>query len=169
MCAFGFVFLGIDLVVDLKVKQAQGCTVASMIHYGSHGPNLFRAEFGQLMKWAKKNKLRTGKWIMRFLDEPDGKTPPSKLRSEACLEIRGTARSEGKIRIKKFPKQTVVSVTFDPGKVSPRLVYSGIYGWLRYSDFKATDSPSREVYAGNPWANAHVWANAEVQVPVRRR
>jgi len=153
------------MVVDLKVKQVQGYMVASMIHYGPHGPNMFRTEFNQLEKWAKKNKLQTGKWIMRFLDEPGGKTTPGRLRSEACLEIRGKARPEGKIRIKKFPRQTVLSVTFDPEKFSP----SGIYGWLRYSDFKATDSPSREVYAGNPWTNARAWANAEVQVPVRRR
>jgi effector-binding domain-containing protein len=156
------------MVVDIKVKQVQSYTVASMIHYGPHGPNMFQAEFGLLAKWAKKNKVRTGKWIMRWLDEY-GSKPASKLRSEACLEIKGRAKAEGKIRIKKFPKHTVVSVTFDPEQVSARLVYSGIYGWIRYSDFEATDSPSREVYSGNPWTNPHAWANAEIQVPVKRR
>jgi DNA gyrase inhibitor GyrI len=85
------------------------------------------------------------------------------------LEIKGPARREGKIQIKKFPRHMVLSVTFDPEKISPRLVYSGIYGWLRHSDFEATRSPPREVYAGNPWTNPHAWANAEVQVPVKRR
>ena len=94
---------------------------------------------------------------------------PNKIRSEACLEIKGKARMEGKMKIKKFPKHAVVSVIFDPEKVSPRLVYSGIYGWIRYSDFEATDSPPREVYAGNPWTNSRAWANAEVQVPVKKR
>jgi hypothetical protein len=40
---------------------------------------------------------------------------------------------------------------------------------LRYSDFQATDSPAREVYAGNPWKSPHAWAHAEVQVPVKKR
>jgi len=156
------------MVVDIKVKQVAGFTVASLIHYGPHGPNMFRNEFDRLTKWAKKNKLRTGKWIMRWLDEP-GNKPASKIRSDACLEIKGKAKGEGKIQIKKFPKQTVLSVTFDPEEVSARLVYSGIYGWIRYSDFRTTDSPPREVYADNPWRNRRAWANAEVQVPVKRR
>ncbi len=156
------------MVVDIKVKQVPSYAVASLILYGPYGPNMFRAEFDHLVKWAKTNKLQTGKWIMRWLDEPKGK-PASKVRSEACLEIKGKARIEGKIRIKKFPKHTVASVVFDPEKISPRLVYSGIYGWLRYSDFQATRSPAREVYTQNPWANSHAWANAEVQVPVKKR
>jgi len=156
------------MVVDIRVKQVASYTVASLIHYGPHSPNMFRTEFNQLVKWAKKNKLRTGRWVMRWLDEP-GKKPSSKIRSEACLEIKGKAKMEGKIMIKKFPKHTVLSVVFDPEKVSPRLVYSGIYGWIRYSDFEATDSPPREVYTGNPWTSPHAWANAEVQVPVKKR
>jgi len=156
------------MVVDIKVKQCPSYRVASLIHYGPHVPNMFRAEFDHLVKWAKKNKLGTGKWMMRWLDEP-GSKPSNKIRSEACLEIKGTARLEGKIMIKTFPKHTVLSVTFDPEKVSPRLVYSGIYGWIRYSDFEVTDSPPREVYTANPWTNPHAWANAEVQVPVKKR
>ena len=100
------------MVVDIRVKQVASYTVASLIHYGPHSPNMFRTEFNQLVKWARKNKLRTGKWIMRWLDEP-GKKPSSEIRSEACLEIKGKAKMEGKIMIKKFPKHTVLSVIFD--------------------------------------------------------
>jgi len=156
------------MVVDLKVKKVPAYTVASIIHYGPHEPNMFRNQFNLLVRYAKRNTLRTGKWIMRWLDEP-GKKPANKIRSEACLEIKGAAKAEGKIKIKKFPKHSVVSVVFDPEKVSAHLVYCGIYGWLRYSDFEATDSPAREVYSGNPWTNPHAWANAEVQVPIKRR
>jgi effector-binding domain-containing protein len=157
------------MVVDIKVKQVPGYRVASLIHYGPHGPNMFRTEFAYLVKWAKKNKLRTGKWVMRWIDEPGTNKPAKKIRSEACLEIKGKARMEGKIKIKTFPKQTVLSVTFDPEKVSTHLVYCGIYGWIRYSGFQATDSPPREVYTANPWTNSRAWANAEIQVPVKKR
>ena len=130
--------------------------------------DILRAEFNQLVNWAKKRKIRTGRWILYFLDEPGGRRPANKLRSEACLEIKGKAKTEGKIRMKKLPAQMVASVTFDPDKVSPRLVYSGIYGWLRYAGYKDVGH-SRELYEGNPWTNARAWAKAEVQVPVKRR
>jgi len=156
------------MVVDIKVKQVPSYTVATIIHHGPHEANMLRTEFNQLVNWAKRNKLSTGKWIMRWLDEP-GRKPSSKIRSEACLEIKGKVKAEGKINIKKFPKHTVASVIFDPGRVSAHLVYFGIYGWIRYSEFEATDSPPREVYSGNPWTNPHAWANADVQVPVKRR
>ncbi len=92
----------------------------------------------------------------------------NKLRSEACLQIKGNAKSEGKIKVKTLPAQNVASVTFNPDKVSPHLVYSGIYGWLRYSGFKDT-TQGREVYDGNPWRNPRAWANAEVQVPAKKK
>ena len=140
-----------------------------MLRVGSYERNMLRSEFSQLVKWANKRKLRTGKWMLYFIDEPGGRRPMNKLRSEACLQIKGSAKSEGRIKVKVLLAQKVASVTFNPDKISPRLVYSGIYGWLRYSDLRATDSPPREVYAGNPWTNPRAWANAEVQVPVKRR
>ena len=156
------------MVVDIKVKNVQSYNVASIMRVGPYGRDMLRAEFGQLVNWAKKKKLRTGKCLLYFLDEPGGRRAANKLRSEACLEIKGKAGTEGKIRVKKLPAQRVACVTFDPDKVSPRLVYSGIYGWLRYGGFREA-GPSREVYNANPWTNARAWANAEVQVPVKRR
>jgi len=156
------------MVVDIQVKHAPSYRVASLIHYGPYAPNMFRTEFDQLVKWAQRHHLKTGKWIMRWIDEPNSK-PASKMRSEASLEIRGKALTEGEIMIKKFPARTVAYVKFDPEQISARLVYSGIYGWLRYSDFEAADGPAREVYEGNPWSNRRAWSNAEVQVPVKKR
>jgi len=106
--------------------------------------------------------------MLYFIDEPGGARPMNKLRSEACLQIKGNAKSEGKIKVKTLPAQNVASVTFNPDKVSPHLVYSGIYGWLRYSGFKDT-TQGREVYDGNPWRNPRAWANAEVQVPAKKK
>ena len=156
------------MTADLRVKRAPSYRVASMMRVGPYAGNMLRSEFSQLVKWAEKKKLRTGKWIMFFIDEPGGRRPANKLRSEACLQIRGRAVSEGKIRVKKLPRQKVVAVSFNPNTVSPRLVYSGIYGWLKFAGLKDAGL-SREVYEGNPWTNPRAWANAEVQVPVKRK
>jgi len=156
------------LFVDIKVKTAPRYKVAYITHVGPYsGQNMWRAEFTQLEKWAKKRKVHTGRWIMYFIDEW-GKKPNRQRRSVACLEIKGRAEPEGKIKIMTLPRQRVASVTFNPDEVADDIVYHGIEGWLQYRPFKAA-GPSREVYVASPWTNRRAWANAEVQVPLKRK
>lgn len=156
------------MVVQARLKNAPSYSVASLMHVGPYRPDMLRAEFSRLMSWAKKRKLRTGKWFAYFHDEPGGRRPASKFRSEACLEIRGRAKPEGKIRIKKLPKQRVASVVFNPNQISPDLIYGGLYGWVQYSGLRNA-GPPREIYTSDPWKNARAWANVEVQMPVKRK
>jgi DNA gyrase inhibitor GyrI len=161
-------FTWFSMRVDFKVKVAPSYNVAYILHRGPYtGQNMWKSEFNQLVKWARKHKLRTGKWIMYFLDKWDIK-PEKERRSVACLEIRGKAKSEGKIQTMKIPSQRVVSVTFDPNKISPDLVYYGIEAWLQYCPYKQA-ARSREVYNDNPWTNPRAYANCEVQVPLKRK
>jgi effector-binding domain-containing protein len=154
------------VVVDIKVKKTPSYKVASMMRVGPWSQNVLRAEFGKLMKYAKKHRLRTGKWFFYFLNEPE--SARGRFRAEACLQISGRAKTEGKIKVKKLPKMRVASVTFNPKTVSPGLVYSGLYGWTRYAGYRRAGA-SREVYIGNPWTNARAWANCEVQMPIKRK
>jgi len=154
--------------VDFKIKVAPAYKVAYIVRVGGYsGPNMWRTEFSQLLRWAKKRRVRTGRWIVYFVDAW-GKKLDSKRRSVAALEIKTKAEPEGKVKIMTLPRQRVVSVTFDPDKVADRLVYHGIEGWLQYRPFKES-APSREVYAGSPWTNKRAWANCEVQVPIKRK
>jgi effector-binding domain-containing protein len=156
------------LRVDIKVKTAPAYRVACITRVGPYsGQNMWHSEFRELVGWAKRRKVRTGKWIMGFIDEW-GKRPNSKRRSVACIEVVGKANPEGRIKIMRLPKQKVASVTFDPDKVADRLVYHGIEGWLQYRPLKQA-APSREVYMGDPWTNHRAWSNAEVQVPIKRK
>ena len=154
--------------VDFKTKVAPSYKVAYIVRMGGYaGSNMWRTEFNQLLEWAKKRRIRTGKWIVYFIDEW-GKKPESKRRSVACLEIKSKAEPAGKVKVMKLPKQRVVSVTFDPDKVDSRVIYHGIEGWLQYRPFKES-GPSREVYIDSPWTNPRAWANCEVQVPIKRK
>jgi len=156
------------LLVDIKVKTAPRYHVAYLIRIGAYsGQNMWRPEFNQLVTWAKKNRVRTGKWIMYFIDAW-GTRPSRKRRSVACLEIKSKAKPRGKIKIMTLPRQKVASVTFDPDKVADRLVYHGIEGWLQYRTFREA-GPSREIYLDSPWTNPRAWANAEVQVPIKKK
>lgn len=154
--------------VEFKVKVAPGYNVAYITRIGPYiGSNMWRAEFNQLEKWAKKRKVRTGKWIMYFVDEW-GKKPEKKRRSVACLQVKGRASPEGHIKMMKIPRAKVVSVVFNPDEISDSIIYHGIEGWLPYRPYKQAGR-SRELYNGSPWTNPQAWANCEVQVPLKRK
>ena len=155
------------MTVDIEIKRVPAYKVASLERTGPEGGEPLRREFRELESWAKKSKARTGKYIFQFFEA--GRTP-DRYRFEACLEVRGNPKSEGKIKVKELPKLTVASVKFNPDKVSPRLVYNGVYGWLKENeDYKESTNYSREVYPKNPWNSSWAWARAEVQVPVERK
>ena len=80
----------------------------------------------------------------------------------------GKTEPKGKIKIMTLPRQKVASVTFDPDKVDPDLVYYGIEGWLQYRPFKQAGR-SRELYPGSPWTDHRAWANTEIQVPIKKK
>ncbi len=156
------------MTVEFKLKVAPSYKVAYIMRRGQYtGQNMWRTEFNQLVKWARKRKVRTGKWIMYFIDEW-GKKPERERRSVACLEIKGRAFPEGKIQMKKIPRQKVISVTFDPDKVSADIIYYALEGWLQYAPYKQA-ARSRELYDGSPWTNRRAWANCEIQVPLKRK
>jgi DNA gyrase inhibitor GyrI len=132
---------------------------------------MMKDEFYTLSKWAKKNGLKMGKWFFYEFDDPD--TPEGSRRWEACIEVKGRsmAKPPKGIETKLLPAQLVASVVFDPDQVSMQLVYHGIEGWLqwrtKFGEYEEA-GPTREVYLDDPWTNKMAWANADVQVPVRK-
>src|SRR6059036_2165415 len=114
------------MVIDFEVTRTPSYTVASILKIGPYREDNLRSEFEELVSWAKKHRVRTGKWIMYEHDGPNSRRPGNQRRWEACLEIRGKAKAEGRIRIKKLPAQTVAHVVFNPNVVSSRIVYHGL-------------------------------------------
>ena len=159
------------MLVDFKIKKFSGCRVASITYVGPYreGGDMMREEFNQIVKWARKKGVRTGCWFFADLDGPE--VPDKKRRWEAAVEVKGAkARAQGGIRFREFPDQLVASVTFDPEKVSPRVIYYALEGWLEWGEdreYKSAGTP-REVYKGDPWRSARAWANVEVQIPVKK-
>jgi DNA gyrase inhibitor GyrI len=151
------------MYVDFVMRRAPKYRVAGIVYKGPWKENHLRAEFKDLTNWAKKNKVRTGKWIFREL--------PGKNRWEACLELKGKAKRSGRIRIRTLPATSVASVTFDPEAVSPRVVYHGLSDFLRWRKKDHTIKgvgTSREVYEGDPWTNPKAWSRATVEYTVRK-
>jgi hypothetical protein len=150
------------MIVDFALRKAPSYRVASITRVGRWKENNLRSEFRELTVWAKKRGVRTGRWI--FYHKGDD-------RWEACLEIKGRAEAAGRIRLKTLPATYVAQCTFDPEVIADRVIYHGLSDWTRwrrrYKEIKSVGG-SRELYSGNPWSDAHAWANCEVQFLVRK-
>jgi hypothetical protein len=149
---------------DFALKKVPSYRVAYVVRIGPWKEDNLRTEFGELSRWARKHRVRTGHWI--FVD-----ARPDHHRWEACLEVKSPAKAEGRIRLKTLPPTWVARVIFDPDVVSSRLVYHGLMDWThwrrKYKEIR-TVSGVREVYRGDPWKEKKAWANCEVQFTVRK-
>ena len=150
-----------SVTVDFAIRKSPAYRVAGIAWKGSWSEAKIRSNFARLEKWAKANHLRTGKWFFR---------EPNPRSFEVLIEVRGAARSAGGIRVRKFPAARVAAVTFDPEVVSPRVIYHGIYDWLRWQRKEKTIrsvGDYREVYTADPWRSAKAWAHTTIEVVVR--
>jgi DNA gyrase inhibitor GyrI len=150
------------MTVDFAFGKAPAYHVAILRHKGAWSEDVCRPEFRRLVAWAKANHLKTGKWI--FCGTGEG-------AFDACLEIRGTAKATGGIRLRTMPATPVARVRFDPDVVSPRVVYHGLNDWLRWrkkeKEIRKVVS-TREVYDDDPWTNKQAWKHTTVEYVVRR-
>ncbi len=156
---------GIPIAVDFSLKKAPKYRVASVRFVAAYNEGRIRREWEGIATWAKAKGLRTGKW---FFSE-DGSGP--KYKFEVAVEVRGAAKSEGKIHLRTLPASPAASVTFNPDEVSARVVYHGISDWLRWQKKEKTIRrvrTYREVYDGNPWKDARAWSRTEIQVLVTK-
>ena len=83
------------MVVDFDVRRAPGCTVASIRKIGLYREDHLRGEFGELVVWARRRGIRTGKWFFYEHDGPASRWPADRRRWEACLGIHGPANPLG--------------------------------------------------------------------------
>lgn len=150
--------------VDFALRSAPSYRVASITRVGPWKENNLRTEFRELVSWARRQGVRTGKWIFVERDHD---------RWEACLELkgRGAATPDGRVRLKRLPATAVARVSFDPEAISSRIVYHGLSDWVRWRRRDGTIrsvTGVREVYAGDPWSDRGAWSRCEVQFLVRK-
>jgi DNA gyrase inhibitor GyrI len=150
------------MTVDFELKKVPSYRIASITVKGSWKPNILRPEFRKLAKWAARQQVRPG--LFFFLES-------GMKRWVAAVEVSGSPKAEGRIRLRTLPATWVASSTFDPDAVSPRVIYHGLTDWCRWrrKDGKIKRVVStREVYRADPWKDAKAWAHAEVQFVVKK-
>jgi effector-binding domain-containing protein len=150
------------MTVDFVLKKTPSLHVAAIRWTGPYSDRQIQRRFEEVEKWARARGLRTGRWVFR---EPGSRV------WDTAIEVRGKARSEGRVKVRTLPAATVASVRFDPNVVSPRVVYHGLSDWLRWQrkekEIRSVVS-YREVYEGNPWKDKRAWSRTEVQFVVRK-
>src|SRR5207245_10375958 len=104
------------VLVCFKIKKISRCRVASITYVGPYreGGDMMREEFNQIVKWARKKGVRTGRWFFfAMLDESE--VPDKKRRWEAAIEVKGDkAEAQGGIRFRKLHDSLVASGTSEP-------------------------------------------------------
>lgn len=149
-------------MIDFVLKSTPSYHVASIVRKGPYVENNLRPEFRELTQWARKQRVPTAHWI--FLERDHDLW-------EACLEIKGKARPEGRIRLRTLQSTDVASVVFNPDFLADRVVYHGLSEWTRlrrkFGEIKAVTGV-REIYTGDPWTDKNAWARCEVQFLVRK-
>jgi hypothetical protein len=148
--------------VDFGWGKSSRLRVATIAWKGPWNDKKIRAQFERLARWAKAQRVRTGRWIFR---------EPADRSWEVALELRGKARGSDGVKTKTYPASPVARVVFDPEQVAPRVVYHGLSDWLKWQrKAKAIRRvvSSQEVYSGNPWTDPRAWARTEVQFLVRK-
>ncbi len=145
------------MTVDFEYRSSPAIRAATLTWTGPWNEAKIRAQFRRVAGWAKSQHLRTGRWIFR--EHSMGKW-------EVGIELRGSARSGGGIRVRTYPRGRVARVVFDPDVVSPRVVYHGLNDWLKWQRKEKKAGrvvATRELYAGDPWTDAKAWARTEIQ------
>lgn len=150
------------MTVDFVLKKTPSLRVATIRWKGKYDERQIQKRFEEVEKWAQAKGLKTGRWVFR---EPDSRV------WDTGIEVKGTARSEGRVKVRTLPAGTVACVCFDPDVVSPRVVYHGLTDWLRWrrkeKEIRSVVS-YREIYEGNPWKDKRAWSRTEVQFVVRK-
>jgi effector-binding domain-containing protein len=149
------------MTIDFSFGKAPAYRVATIAWKGNWSEAKVRGSFAKIEKWAKSNRVRTGKWFFR---------EPNMHSFEAAIEVRGKVRGGDGIRVRTYPASRVATITFDPDVVSPAVIYHGITDWLRWrrKEKKIRSAGDyREVYTDDPWKNPRAWSQTTVQVLVR--
>lgn len=150
------------MVVGFSIEKSPSYRVASVTYRGAWREDRLRASFREIAAWAKKHRVATGHWIL---------LEGAERGWTACIEIKGSAKASGKVRIRTLPAATVASSRFDPEVVAPYVIYHGLMDWLRWRRKEGKIRrvlSSREIYLDDPWTNPKAWARTEVQFVVKR-
>lgn len=150
------------MVVDFALRKAPAIRTLSRSWKGPWKDAKIRAEFGQVEKALRAQRVRPGRWIFVGDDSTSHWT--------VAIEALGRPRAADGARVRSFPAARVASVVFDPKEVSPRVVYHGITDWLRWRKKDRTIRSTglyREVYSASPWTSRAAEARTEIQVVVR--
>ncbi len=149
------------MTIDFGYAKSPALRLATIAWTGPWSDKKVQTQFERVEKWVQRQGLKPGRYVFR---------EPNERRFEVGVEVRGPVRSSAGIRVRTLPAARVAHVVFDPEAIAPRVIYHGLYDWLRWQRREKAIRAAgdyREVYTANPWRDARAWARTEIQVVVR--
>jgi hypothetical protein len=149
------------MTVDFRFQRAPTYRLATIRWKGPWSDAKIHAQFRKIVGWAKKEGLRTGRWVF---------TEPAERTWEVGLEVTAAKHAGRGIRLKTLPAARVATSEFDPDVVAARVVYHGLSDWLRWRKKEreiASVGMYREVYRGDPWTDRRAASHVRIEIVVR--
>jgi len=151
--------------MEVKLKKTELMQVATISHVGPYGEvGKFIAE---IAKWLNQKQLQiTGPPFGWYYDNPQ-EVPAHKLRSEVGFPFKGEATSEGNIKIKKIPAQTVLYVMHKGPYSEVGPAYMALFQHAIEKGYTPL-GPPMEIYLNDPAKVPESKLLTEIQLPIEK-
>ena len=157
-------------MAKIEAKMADEMRAACIFHRGAVaaiGDDMGRL-LGEVIEWVMKRGLQmAGPPFAAYYSSPEDMAR-GEMQFDVGIPFIGAAQGEGKIQIKTFPAQEVLSAIHKGpyNQIAP--VYAALMEHAAQNDYEVTGAPM-ELYLTNPMEVAESDLLTEVRFPVAKR
>jgi effector-binding domain-containing protein len=157
-------------MVKIEEKKADEMRAACIFHKGAVaaiGEDMGRL-FGEVMEWITKRGFdMAGPAFAVYYSTPE-EMARGEMQFDAGVPVTGDVQAEGKIRIKTFPAQNVISAVHRGPYSQIAPVYATLMEYAATNELDVTGAPM-ELYLTNPMDVPESELLTEVRLPVAKR
>jgi AraC family transcriptional regulator len=156
-------------MVKIEAKMADEMRAACVFHKGAVGAigDDMGQLLGELMEWVTKGGLQmAGPPFAVYYSSPE-EMARGEIQFEVGIPFVGEAQGEGKIQIKTFPAQHVLSAIHKGPYSQIAPVYAALMEYATKNEYEVIGAPM-EVWLTNPMEVAESELLTEVRFPVAK-
>jgi AraC family transcriptional regulator len=154
----------------VRVQRLNPIQVAYIQHTGPYADVDVRL-FDQLIEWSKQQRHYTGSNLLIGIghDAP-AITPPDKLRFDACIQISGDFRAEGRIGCQTIPAGYYATVTYvGPYGKTLEAAYVEMFQQLpTMKGYEIVGLPAIEIYRATQITPDYELNETDIYLPVTK-
>lgn len=152
-----------------KLEKRKPVTLAYIEHVGPYDSIPFHETIPRLYSWVKGKKVIPGFYPLAVFHSDPKTTPPGECRTDIAISIKGNARPEGDIRIRRLPAMTVATLSHKGPASEYQRSYDTLADFVRKKGYVVA-GPSMEIYSKKPEiGGGQTIIYAKIMFPVKRR